>query len=173
MSRVQSVWSPSCPGSTWPTRCGSRSRISSTGSTARRWASSTRSKCLTRGSRTTPTRSSSRASPLESPSGNPAPSAPRTWRGSWLSQTRSGSPSPGELSAQVTLSTPEAFLRAQILFVSPCRPFQGLIPKPGKNAKALAACRSLAGGDVMTTVDFSAPRRVTLLKKAYASINGE
>lgn len=106
VSRVQSVWSPSCPGSTWPTRCGSRSRISSTESTARRWASSTRSKCLTRGSRTIPTRSSSRASPLEFPSGNPAPSAPRTWRGSWLLQTRSGSPSPGEPSGQVTVSAP-------------------------------------------------------------------
>lgn len=91
----QTAWSPSCPASTWPTRCASRSRTCSTGSTGRRWASSTPSKCLTRGSRTTRTRSSSRASRPASPSGSPAPSAPRTWRGSWRSPTRSASPSPG------------------------------------------------------------------------------
>ena len=95
VSCLQSAWSPNCPGSTWPTRCGSRSRICSTGSMGRHWASSTRSKCLTRGSRTTPTRSSSRAFPPASPSGSPAPSAPRTWRGSWPSPTKSVSPSPG------------------------------------------------------------------------------
>ncbi|CAF92813.1 unnamed protein product, partial [Tetraodon nigroviridis] len=138
-------------------------RISSTGSTARRWASSTRSKCLTRGSRTTPTRSSSRASLLGSPSGNPAPSAPRTWRGSWLLQTRSGSPSPGELRGQVTLPAPRRWPTDAKTSTNPLcfplRPFQGLIPKPGRSAKAVAAC--------------TAPRRVTLLKKAYASIHDE
>lgn len=92
----QSAWSPNCPGSTWPTRCESRSKICSTGSTGRHWALSTLSKCLTRGSRTTPTRSSSRAFPPASPSESPAPSAPRTWRGSWQSLTKSVLPSPGK-----------------------------------------------------------------------------
>lgn len=91
----QSVWSPNSPGSTWPTLCGSRSRICSTGSTGRRWASSTRCKCLTRGSRTTQTQSSSRVCRLGFLSGSPAPSAPRTWRGSWPWPTKSASPSLG------------------------------------------------------------------------------
>lgn len=95
--RPQSAWSPSCRASTWPTRCASRSRTCSTGSTGRPWASSTPSKCLTRGSRTTRTRSSSRASRPASPSGSPAPSARRTWRGSWRWPTRSASPSPGHV----------------------------------------------------------------------------
>lgn len=92
---LQSAWSPSCPGLTWPTRCESRSRICSTGSMGRRWASSTPSKCLTKGSRTTQTRSSLRACPPAFPSGSPAPLAPRTWRGSWRSLTKSVSPSRG------------------------------------------------------------------------------
>lgn len=106
VSCLQSAWSPNCPGSTWPTRCESRSKICSTGSMGRHWASSTPSKCLTRGSRTTLTRSSSRAFPPASPSGSPAPSAPRTWRGSWRSLTKSVLPSPGRNLVTYFLSFP-------------------------------------------------------------------
>ncbi|KAM6915060.1 general transcription factor II-I repeat domain-containing protein 1-like [Xenentodon cancila] len=117
---------PSIPvsdtGSTWPTRCESRSRTCSTGSMGRPWTSSTPSKCLTRGSRTTRTRSSLRGFPPGIPFRKPC-----TF---------------GSQNLERILAV------ADKISFTITRPFQGHIPKP-------------------------APRRVTLLKKAYASISDD